>query len=138
MKKLFYLIIGCWLLLIVTGCEKLLEAKTESTITEAVYFQNESDFDPYVIGIYMYLRGSSRTGPQNVTGIVNNITYGTERSEELVSAPNSRFTQAWTHNITPTNGAFDYTTWYKAIGNCNLLLAKIENFNFTNEANKKE
>jgi hypothetical protein len=137
MNKLFHLFIGCWLLLVATGCEKLVEAETESTITDADYFQSESDFDPYVVGIYMYLRGSARTGPQNITGIANNITYGTERGEELVSALNSRFTQAWTHNISPTTGAFDYTNWYKAIGNCNLLLAKIENFSFTNEANKK-
>jgi len=137
MNKLFYLIISGWLLLIGTGCEKLLEAKTESSITDAAYFQNESDFDPYAVGIYMYLRGSARTGPQNIIGIANNITYGTERGEELVSALNSRFTQAWTHNITPTSGAFDYTTWYKAIGNCNLLLAKIADFPFSNENNKK-
>jgi hypothetical protein len=137
MNKLLLIITGCWLLLIGTGCEKLLETKTESSITDADYFQNESDFDPYVVGIYMYLRGSARTGPQNITGIANNITYGTERGEELISALNSRFTQAWTHNITPTTGAFDYTNWYKAIGNCNLVLAKIENFNFTNENAKK-
>jgi len=120
-----------------TSCDKLLETKSESVITDADYFQNENDFDPYVVGIYMFIRGSARTGPQNITGIANNLTYGTERSEELVSALNSRFSQAWTQNITPTTGAFDYATWYKAIGNCNLLLAKIENFKVTNEATKK-
>jgi hypothetical protein len=120
-----------------TGCDKLLESKTESSITDADYFRSENDFDPYVVGIYIFVRGSSKTGPQSITGVANNITYGTERGEELVSALNSRFTQAWTQNITPTTGAFDYTTWYKAIGNCNLLLAKIENFNFTNDATKK-
>jgi hypothetical protein len=119
-----------------TGCDKLLESKTESSITDADYFQSENDFDPYVVGIYIYVRGSSKTGPQKITGIANDITYGTERGEELVSALNSRFSQAWTQNITPTTGAFDYTTWYKAIGNCNLLLAKIQNFNFTSEATK--
>lgn len=138
MNKLFLLITSCWLLLIGTGCEKLLDSKTESSITEADYFKNEGDFEPYVVGIYMFLRGSARSGPQNITGIANNITYGTERGEELVSALNSRFSQAWTQNITPTNGAFDYTNWYKAIGNCNLLLARIENFEFTNENTKKK
>lgn len=136
MNKLFLLTISCWLLLVTTGCDKLLESKTESSITDADYFQSENDFDPYVVGIYIYVRGSSNTGPQKITGIANNITYGTERGEELVSALNSRFTQAWTQNISPTTGAFDYTTWYKAIGNCNLVLAKIQNFNFTNEATK--
>lgn len=136
MNKLFLLFISCWLLLMTTGCDKLLESKTESSITDADYFQSENDFDPYVVGIYIYVRGSSKTGPQKITGIANDITYGTERGEELVSALNSRFSQAWTQNITPTTGAFDYTTWYKAIGNCNLLLAKIQNFNFTSEATK--
>lgn len=136
MNKLFLLTISCWLLLMTTGCDKLLESKTESSITDADYFQSENDFDPYVVGIYIYVRGSSKTGPQNITGIANNITYGTERGEELISALNSRFSQAWTQNLSPTTGAFDYTNWYKAIGNCNLVLAKIQNFNFTNEAAK--
>ncbi|OQP60403.1 carbohydrate-binding protein SusD [Niastella vici] len=137
MNKLFLLTIGCLLLLMTTSCDKLLETKNESSITDADYFKSENDFDPYVVGIYMYMRGSAKTGPQNVTGIANNITYGTERGEELVSALNSRFTNAWTHNISPTSGAFDYTTWYKAIGSCNLVLAKIDKFTFTSESTKK-
>lgn len=137
MNKLFLLTISCWLLLIGTGCEKLVETKIESNITDADYFKNESDFEPYVVGIYMYLRGSARTGPQNITGIANNITFGTERGEELIDAINSRLTTANKHIITPTTGAFDYTNWYKAIGSVNLLLSKIENFSFTNENVKK-
>jgi starch-binding outer membrane protein, SusD/RagB family len=137
MKTILQLLIITGLLAMTTGCEKLVDVEPESTITEQVYFQSEGDFEPYVIGTYMFLRGSARTGPQNVKGIVNDITYGTERSEELVSALNSRFTNAWTHNLTPTSGAFDYNTWYKAIGNCNLLLAKIAEFPFNNEDNKK-
>ena len=137
MKTILQLLIISGTFAITTGCEKLVDVKPESQITEQVYFQSEGDFEPYMIGTYMFLRGSARTGPQNITGIVNNITFGTERSEELVSALNSRFTNAWTHNITPTSGAFDYSTWYKAIGNCNLLLAKMAEFPFSNEDNKK-
>jgi hypothetical protein len=137
MKTILHLLIIIGMLAITTGCEKLVDVTPESQITEQVYFKSEGDFEPYVIGTYMFLRGSARTGPQNVTGIVNTLVYGTERSEELVSALNSRFTQAWTQNITPTSGAFDYTTWYKAIGNCNLLLAKIADFPFSSEDNKK-
>jgi starch-binding outer membrane protein, SusD/RagB family len=137
MNKLFFLIISFGLLLGVTGCEKLLETKTESSITDDEYFQSEGDFEPYVVGIYMYLRGSAKIGPQNITGIANNIVFGTERSEELVSALNSRFNQAWTHNLSPTSGTFDYTNWFKAIGNCNLLLSKIEAYPFANESTKK-
>jgi starch-binding outer membrane protein, SusD/RagB family len=137
MKTILQLLTITGLLAMTTGCEKLVDVKPESQITEQVYFQSEGDFEPYAIGTYMYLRGSARTGPQSITGIVNTLVYGTERSEELFSALNSRFTTAWNHTITPTNGAFDYTTWYKAIGNCNLLLAKIAEFPFSNEDNKK-
>ncbi len=137
MNKLFFLIISFGLLSGGTGCEKLLETKTESSITDDEYFQSEGDFEPYVVGIYMYLRGSAKIGPQSITGIANNLAYGTERGEELISALNSRFTQAWTHNLSPTSGPFDYTNWYKAIGNCNLLLSKIQDFQFANESTKK-
>jgi hypothetical protein len=138
MKKLFQLFIAACLLAMLTGCEKILDVKPQSQITEQVYFQNEGDFEPYVIGTYVYIRGSSKGGgPTNVTGLANNIIYGTERSEELINGANARLGQAWTQNISPTTGAVDYNLWYKAIGNCNLLLAKIENFSFTNENIKK-
>ena len=66
----------------------------------------------------------------------DNITYGTERSEELTSAINARFTTAWSHTLDKSTGALDYANWYAAIGHCNLLLDKIESFPFTNEALK--
>jgi hypothetical protein len=104
----------------VSGCKKILDVKPKSSITEQVYFQNEGDFYPYVTGVYTYMRT-----------FANNITYGTERSEELISATNARFSTAWSQILSPTVGAFDYATWYRAIGHCNLLLAKIEPFPFT-------
>jgi starch-binding outer membrane protein, SusD/RagB family len=107
------------------GCEKMLEVKPQSSITGETYFKNEGDFEPYVTGIYTSMRG-----------FANTVTYGTERGEELISASNSRFSVAWTHLITPTSGAVNYNSWYAAIGNCNLLLAQIKDFPFTNPANK--
>jgi len=102
-----------------TGCDKLLEVTPQSNITEETYWQNEGDFEPYVTGIYSYMRT-----------FANNITYGTERSEELVSALNSRFGVAWAQTLSPTTGAINYSDWYRAIGHCNLLLEKIKGFQF--------
>src|SRR5581483_9691912 len=135
MKKLFQLLTA-GLPILVTGCDKLLDVKPQSQITEQVYFQSEGDFEPYVIGTYVYIRGSAKTGPSGITGLANNVTYGTERSEELINGTNARLGQAWTQNITPTTGAVDYSQWYKAIGNCNLLLSKITGFTFSNTSNK--
>jgi len=140
MKKRIQLIIVVCSLAVMAGCDKILDVKSQSQITEQEYFKSEGDFDPYVNGIYIYLRGPAKTGPTNFTGMANNIVYGTERSEELINGTNSRLGQSWTQVITPTSGAVgntDYNVWYKAIGNCNLLLSKIADFNFTNNDNKK-
>jgi hypothetical protein len=107
------------ILVIFTGCEKILEVKPRSSITEQVYFQNEGDFEPYLTGIYTQMRAIS-----------GNVTYGTERSEELISASNSRFTVAWSQILSPTSGAVNYDTYYRAIGHCNLLLARIKDVEF--------
>lgn len=114
------------LLLAETGCKKILEVNPQSSITEATYFKNEGDFEPYLTGTYTFMRT-----------FANNITYGTERSEELVAASNSRFTTAWAQILSPTTGAVNYNDWYKAIGNCNLLLRRIEDFSFSNADTKK-
>ena len=123
--KRYYIFSAVLTLLMLTGCNDLLEVKPQSSITEQVYFQSEGDFNPYVIGIYTYMRTLS-----------NDIKYGTERSEELIPAVNARFTTAWNHILTPTTGAIDYALWYQAIGHCNLLLDKIEDFPFSDPATK--
>ena len=117
MKKLFL----CCILLAaaLAGCKSILDVTPQSSITDENYFSTEGDFEPYVIGIYPFMRH-----------FANNVTYGTERGEELVPALNSRFSTAWNHVVSPTSGAVNYNDWYKAIGNCNLLLAKIEPFAF--------
>lgn len=128
MKKIILTLISVFLLsAILPGCKKLLEVNPESSITEAVFFKNENDFEPYVTGIYTSMRRFS-----------NDIIYGTERSEELVAALNSRFGIAWSQILTPTSGAINYNNWYKAIGNCNLLLSKIEAFPFASNPDAKK
>ena len=124
MKKIFFLILS--VVLLNAGCKKILEVKPQSSITEATYFKNEGDFEPYLTGVYTSMRS-----------FANNITYGTERSEELVAASNSRFGVAWSQIITASSGAVNYNDWYKAIGNCNLLLKKITDFPFSSADTKK-
>ena len=124
MKKILFLILSITVL--TTGCKKILEVNPQSSITEATYFKNEGDFEPYLTGIYTSMRS-----------FANNVTYGTERSEELVAASNSRFGVAWSQIITPSSGAVNYNDWYKAIGNCNLLLKRITDFPFSSADTKK-
>jgi hypothetical protein len=127
MKKILSLIsLSVALAVVGTGCKKILEVKPQSSITEETYFTSEGDFDPYVTGIYTFMRS-----------FANNVTYGTERSEELVAALNSRFGVAWAQNLSPSSGAINYNDWYKAIGHCNLLLSRISDFSFSSQDTKK-
>lgn len=120
MKNITLTILSVVCLSVLTpSCKKILEVTPQSSITDGVFFINENDFEPYVTGIYTSMRTFS-----------NDIVYGTERSEELIAALNSRFGVAWSQIITPASGAVNYNNWYKAIGNCNLLLSKIEAFPF--------
>ena len=118
-KSIILMMVPACLLLALSGCKKILEVTPQSSITEATYFQNEGDFEPYVTGIYTYMRS-----------FANNVTYGMERGEELISGSNSRFGVAWSQIITPSSGAVNYNDWYKAIGHCNLLFEKIKSFPF--------
>ena len=110
-----------------TSCNKLLEVKPQSQITEQVYFKTEGDFEPYVIGTYTSIRS-----------FANSLVYGAERSEELINGTNTRLTTAWSQILSPTVGSINYNGQYKAIGNVNLLLDKIEPFSFSNPALKNK
>lgn len=120
MRKIFFILATALLVQAGTGCKKILEVDPQSSITEEVFFQNEGDFEPYVAGIYTVMRS-----------IANNVTYGTERGEELISASNSRFTVAWSHTLSAASGSINYAEWYRGIGHCNLVLLKIKDFSFS-------
>lgn len=128
MKKYNRFIIIAAVVFSVMSCKKILDVTPQSQITGQVYFKSEGDFAPYVTGIYTYMRT-----------MANNVTYGEERSEELIPASNARFSTAWSQILSPTVGAVDYSGWYTAIGHCNLLLDKIAAFDFsTNPDSKKQ
>ena len=126
-NKSIALFLPVCLLVTLSGCKKILEVNPLSSITDATYFHSEGDFEPYVTGIYTFMRT-----------FANNVTYGTERGEELIQASNSRFTVAWSQVITPSSGSINYNDWYKAIGNCNLLLEQIKDFPFASNPDTRK
>lgn len=128
MRKVFLSIpVALLTFFIMLGCKKILEVEPQSNITEEVFFRNEGDFEPNLAGIYTTMRN-----------LANNVTYGTERGEELISASNSRFTVAWSHTLSETSGSINYNEWYRGIGHCNLLLLKIQDFAFSSDPNLKK
>lgn len=128
--KTSYIKVAALLALLSTAssCEEMIEVTPQSAITGQVYFQNESDYANYLTGIYAQYRG-----------LVNNDTFGEYRSESLVQGINARFNSSWSQTMTPNNdGAVNYQGWYSIIGNCNLLLKRIEGQVFGNEAAKRQ
>lgn len=110
------------------SCEKLLEVTPDSSITEQTYFTSEADFEPYLVGTYTFMRTFS-----------NFDIYGSQRGDEYVNGINSRLNAAANlHQLSATNGAVDWQQWYTAIGNCNLLLDKIQKFSFASNPDSKK
>jgi len=107
------------------SCDNLLDVTPKSSITGQIYWQNESDFAPYLNGIYSSYRSA----------IDNSIGLAEDRSEMWIQAINARFTPYWAQNILPGN-TVDWTSYYGIIGNVNLLIEKIEPFPFSSESTK--
>lgn len=110
--------------LVPLSCDKILDVNIRSSITGQNYWQNESDFNPYLIGIYARYRSH-----------MDDMSYGEDRSEMWKQGYNARFSSYWAQSITAGNTG-DWTSLYGTIGHCNLLLEKIEAFPFTNTVNK--
>lgn len=116
-KLISWLIISTFL---ATSCDSLLDIEPRSSITGQVFWQSESDFYPYMTGIYARYRSH-----------VDYMGFGEDRSEMWKQGYNARFTPYWAHNIIPGNSV-DWTAFYGTIGHTNLLLSKIEPFQFAN------
>jgi len=106
------------------SCEDMLDVKVRSSITGQNFWQSENDFAPYLFGIYARFRSH-----------MDNMSFGEDRSEMWKQGYNARFSPYWAHSITPGNTG-DWTTYYGTIGHCNLLLEKIELWEFSSIATK--
>lgn len=120
MKKLIT-IYGLILLgLILHSCDALLDISPKSSITGQVFWQNEGDFYPYMTGIYNRYRSH-----------IDYMGFAEDRTEMWKQGYNARFTPFWAQNIIPGN-TVEWTGFYGTIGHVNLLLSRIEPFQFSN------
>lgn len=108
------------------SCEKILDVDVRSSITGEVYWAQESDFQTYLTGIYARYRTH-----------MDYMGFGEDRGEMWEQGPNARFTPYYFQNITAGNTQ-QWTAYYGTIGHINLLLEKIEPWEFTNPATKDQ
>lgn len=124
MKKLIT-IYGLILLgLTLHSCDALLDISPKSSITGQVFWQNEGDFYPYMTGIYNRYRSH-----------IDYMGFAEDRTEMWKQGYNARFTPFWAHNIIPGN-TVEWTGYYGTIGHVNLLLSRIEPFQFSSPTMK--
>jgi len=109
------------------SCEDILDTEIRSSITGQNYWETENDFLPYLYSIYDQNR--SMMGD-------NMIRVGEERGDFWEQGYNVRFL-FWSQDLTP-GITYDWTAFYRTIGNCNLLLEQIENFDFSNQSLKDQ
>jgi starch-binding outer membrane protein, SusD/RagB family len=106
--------------LVTFSCEDMLDVTIRSSITGENFWKSEGDFEPYLTGIYNRLRSHT-----------DYLGFGEDRSEMWKQGMNARFTSAWSHNMQPGN-TVDWTGYYGTIGHCNLLLEKMDAWQFSN------
>lgn len=110
--------------LVTFSCEDMLDVTIRSSITGENFWKSEGDFEPYLNGIYARFRSHN-----------DYLGFGEDRSEMWKQGMNARFTSAWAHNMQPGN-TVDWTGYYGTIGHCNLLLEKMDAWQFSNTALK--
>lgn len=93
-----------------SGCDKALEVKTISSITNASYWNKPGDVSGYLTGIYTKLRDNANT-----------TYYLEDRGDSYSVGLEAGVTNAWRQNLNKTT-APNWVNFYNLIHHCNLLL----------------
>lgn len=107
-----------------TGCNKVLDVKTVSSITNANYWKAEGDVTGYLTGIYT-----------NFRDLMNTTEYLEDRGDSFDQGLEVGVTNAWLQNLTPST-APNWVTFYNLIHHCNLLLKYGKDIPFANASDK--
>ena len=98
-----------------SSCNDWLELKPESSMPADEYWQSESDVKAAMTGIYAEVRSSALTRFIQSEMMADAMISGLTSTE-------AAFTQIKEGNITSTNTYCQWTSYYKAINQCNMLL----------------
>lgn len=107
-----------------TACNKVLDVKTVSSITNANYWKAEGDVTGYLTGIYTSFRTQ-----------MNTTQYLEDRGDSFDEGLEVGVTNAWLQNLTPST-APNWVSFYNLIHHCNLLLKYGKDIPFANPADK--
>jgi hypothetical protein len=107
-----------------TGCNKILDVKTVSSITNQNYWKAEGDVTGYLTGIYYDFRN-----------LMNTTQYLEDRGDSFDQGLEIGVTNAWRQNLTAST-APNWISFYNLIHHCNLLLKYSQDIPFANPSDK--
>ncbi|MBC9909816.1 RagB/SusD family nutrient uptake outer membrane protein [Chitinophaga varians] len=126
-----FLIYSCLIALLPAfSCNKVLEVKTVSDITNASYWKSPGDVTGYLTGIYALLRGTV-----NDKNYFNTTYYMEDRSDAFIAGLEGGMSTAWQQNLNSAN-APNWLNYYNIIYHCNLLLKNAPGINFPNSTDR--
>ena len=108
------------------SCDSWLDIEVKSVMTGDRFWKSESDFMPYLYGIYNRYRVH-----------MDNLEITEDRGEMWTQGGNDRFS-SYHAQVISEGQTIDWTGWYTTIGHCNFLLYQMENFDFSDQTLKRQ
>ncbi|WP_339716050.1 RagB/SusD family nutrient uptake outer membrane protein [uncultured Kriegella sp.] len=124
--RIFRFPIFCVLLIGLVGCEDVLDTEVPSDIVFGNFPANGQEAQALLQGIYRDLKDD-----------YNNTYYHEDRGDGFEVGVIGTVSDAWSQNITATNGT-SWTTYYGAINNINYLLYVVDDLAFSKESDRDQ
>lgn len=124
MLKKFLLSASVFTLIGMASCNKVLDVKTVSSITNANYWKAEGDVTGYLTGIYTKFRSE-----------MNTTYYLEDRGDSFIPGLEVGVSNAWLQNLTNST-APNWVSLYNLVHHCNLLLKHGQPIPFANPLDK--
>src|SRR5579875_2339230 len=127
MKKFTYTILaGLWFIGIFSSCRKQLDLTPVSSITDANYFQNASQFDAFIAGIHATFR--THAASFQALGEMRADIFGTDpgSGSSFTGEATQGLERLWQQSLTLDNpGVSNYGGFYTNIDQINLMISKL-------------
>lgn len=119
--RFFMFPILCGLLIGLVGCEDVLDTEVPSDIVFGNFPANGQEAQALLLGVYRDLKDD-----------YNSTAYHEDRGDGFDVGVIGTVSNAWSQNITSTNGP-SWTGYYGALNNINFLLSVADDLSFSNE-----
>ena len=135
--KLLYKSLLLLAVISITGCEDFLTVLPDSSYSETGGYKTQSDFDQAIAGVYAAHQSLYQN---NVNGTLYLYLMRADETNIILPQGGVGYVQGIERFIDDANNstyASNYSSYYKIINRCNVILDKIDAVTFTSETTKK-